>query len=63
MATKSSRTDEALREKLDELKMVDEERKMIKMEDEKAWVDKKKMQNKTKWVVTSYINGIGKKKS
>ena len=48
MATKSSRTDEALREKLDELKMVDEERKMIKMEDEKAWVDKKKMQNKTK---------------
>ena len=48
MAAKASRSDEALREKLDELKMVDEERKMIKMEDEKAWVDKKKMRNKTK---------------
>jgi len=55
MAAKASRSDEALREKLDELKMVDEERKMIKIEDEKAWADKKKMQNKTKTQLDNMI--------
>ena len=48
MAAKASRSDEALSEKLEELKMVDEERRIIKLEDEKAFADKKKMQNKTK---------------
>jgi len=55
MAAKASRSDEALSEKLEELKMVDEERRIIKLEDEKAFADKKKMQNKTKTQLDNMI--------